>query len=527
MSTATHYTARDCSNSLGIPVDNLTLQSATQRIIAMAKQRDGRARLVSTLNVDFLVNALGLGSLSPRHPELLDVLRHSDLVTADGFPIIWLSRITGKPLQQRVAGSDLTPEIAREAARNKLSIFLLGGGEGVAAEAGKCLQNANPELQIAGTAAPYIHTSGDALHNAAADDDELLATINSSGADILLVGLGNPKQELWFNRNRERLQVPVSIGVGGTFEFITGTVKRAPQWMQSLNLEWLFRITQDPGRLWKRYAVGLAKLAALSAPLISVRAQELLRYPNLAATKTPPLQWRQLWSSRHNSLQMLRLPRAVTRDYIEQLLASLAGNEDDGCDRLLDFSAVQHIEVAGHHAFFALSDLLRHSSSRLTMLGLSPRLRKQLSACRVLDLLGDSQDSNDSSALNAISDPAASSQLQCKTYLIGETSLIFLGGQVRNTELEKVGLAESLRHCARNRQCVIDLRNALSIDSPAVAALHKMAELAKSSGGSLSICGASRNILQMFKVTEQDLSACLITDRQLLELIAAPEQYHA
>lgn len=526
MSIATHYTARDCSNSLGIPVDNLTLQSATQRIIAMAKQRDGRARLVSTLNVDFLVNALGLGSLSPRHPELLDVLRHSDLVTADGFPIIWLSRITGKPLQQRVAGSDLTPEIAREAARNQLSLFLLGGGEGVAAKAAQCLQNANPELQIAGTAAPYIHTCGDALHNAAAADDELLATINGSGADILLVGLGNPKQELWFNRNRERLQVPVSIGVGGTFEFITGTVKRAPRWMQSMNLEWLFRISQDPGRLWKRYAVGLTKLAALSTPLISARAHELVRYPNLASTHTPPLRWRQLWSSRDHSLQMLRLPRAVTKTYIEQLLESLSGIEDDGCDRLLDFSAVQHIEVAGHHAFFALSDLLLRSCGQLTMLGLSARLRKQLSACRVLDLLGEPQQINDSSALAAISNPTSSPDLQCKTYLIGETSLIFLGGQVRNTGLEEVGLAESLRHCARNRQCVIDLRNARSIDSPAVAALYQMAKHAKANGGTLSISGASRNILQMFKITEQDLSACMISDRQLLELIAAPEKAH-
>jgi len=92
--------------------------------------------------------------------------------------------------------------------------------------------------------------------------------INRSNADILLIAFGNPKQEIWFDRNRDRLKVPVSIGVGGTFEFITGSVARAPQWMQKAGIEWIFRIVQDPKRLWKRYFVGLFKFGLLIWPAI-------------------------------------------------------------------------------------------------------------------------------------------------------------------------------------------------------------------------------------------------------------------
>ena len=125
MATLIHHPSRDCISPLGIPVDNLTLTEAVDKVTAMARRREGRARLVSTLNVDFLVNALGTRFADARHPELLDVLRNSDLVTADGFPLLWLSRLLGSPLQQRVCGSDLVPALAERAAEEGLSIFLL------------------------------------------------------------------------------------------------------------------------------------------------------------------------------------------------------------------------------------------------------------------------------------------------------------------------------------------------------------------------------------------------------------------
>ena len=524
MSTMTYPLTRDCVNSLGIPVDNLSLQQAIDRIVDMAQSREGKTHLVSTLNVDFLVNSLGYGFTRPRHPELLNVLRSSDMVTADGFPIIWLSKIMGKPLKQRVTGSDLTPALASRAASEGLSLFLLGGGEGVAAAAATALQAANPELKIAGTSAPFIHTQGPALADFAADDETVLHKINSSGADILLVGLGNPKQELWFNRNRHKLQVPVAIGVGGTFEFITGSVKRAPRWMQRLNLEWLFRITQDPARLWQRYAKGLVKLAVLTTPLIYYRARELMFYRSMHKQTTPELRWRSLWSSREQSLAVLRLPRLVTRPYLEQLVCSLQQESASTATRLLDFSKVKHVEISGHQEFFSLAAILRDPNSDISLLGMTAAVSRELTACRIMDVLGESDSGN---PLNALSTTTGNERYQaptCKSYMMGATGLVFLAGHIDGQGLARMGFVETLQHTARDRTCIIDFRDVSLLESSAIAELYPLiTAIEASEKGEILVSGAGPNVRQMFRMSGLAQPVRFIDDATLLAHIATEE----
>ncbi len=245
---------------LGLAFDAVTLEATVAHLaeLALARRRGEDRPLcqVATVNVDFLVNVYGWGR-SVRHPELRDVLRRAGLVVADGMPLVWLSRLLGAPLPERVAGSDLVPALAARAAQEGLSLYLLGGREGVAQRAAEVLQRRYPGLVIAGWRSPMIHTAGPQLPRSLAEDEALVAEINASGADVLLVGLGNPKQELWIDRNRSRLAVAAAIGVGGTYEFIAGTVSRAPVGLQRAGLEWLYRLTRQPRRLFKRYAVGL------------------------------------------------------------------------------------------------------------------------------------------------------------------------------------------------------------------------------------------------------------------------------
>jgi N-acetylglucosaminyldiphosphoundecaprenol N-acetyl-beta-D-mannosaminyltransferase len=245
---------RDGFSSMGIAVDNLSMSEAVDRISGLIAdyERDQRARFVATLNVDFIVNSLGYFFSRPSHPELLEILRSADLVTADGFPVVLLSKIMGKPIKERVTGADLVPALATRAVRDGLSMYLLGGKPGSAEQAAAHLVHDNLGLLIAGTDAPMVHVEGDALSNYERDDSAIVERINASGANILLIGFGNPKQEQWFYRNRSKLRVGVAIGVGGTFEFLAGSVKRAPAVFQRLNIEWLYRISQDPGRLWRR-----------------------------------------------------------------------------------------------------------------------------------------------------------------------------------------------------------------------------------------------------------------------------------
>jgi len=527
MTTAIYSATRDCVNSLGIPVDNLSLQDVVDRIVAMTKDHEGETLLVSTLNVDFLVNSLGYAFTRPRHPELLSVLRSSDMVTADGFPIIWLSKIVGKPLKQRVTGADLTPALAARAVTEGLSLFLLGGAEGVAAAAANCLQLANPKLIIAGTAAPFINTEGPALKNFAKEDAVLLEKINSSGADILLVGLGNPKQELWFNRNRHKLQVPVAIGVGGTFEFITGTVKRAPQWIQKSNLEWLFRITQDPARLWRRYAAGMIKLTILAAPLIYYRIKECVFYRRADTIEAPEIVWQSVWSSRNQSLAALRLPVLVSARYLEELMSSLQQEHVIMALRLLDFSSVKHIEIAGHQEFFRLAQLLADPHNDISVLGVPEAVKRLLGACRIMDVVGENHNGNTLSTLSYSAQDEHAQQTGCKSYVMSNTALMFLSGPVNGEGLAAIGFVECLLHAARDHTCIIDLRNVTLLESTAIAELEPLIASHQATGdGAIMVSGAGANARQMFRITGLGESVIFIDDITLLASIAAEGQHY-
>lgn len=528
MSTLTQTLGRDCINSLGIPVDNLSLQQALDRIVGMARIRDGHARLVSTLNVDFLVNSLGCAFSRPRHPELLDVLRNSEMVTADGFPIVWLSRLIGKPLKGRVTGADLVPALATRAVSEGLSLYLLGGGEGAAASAAKVLVAANPGLEIAGTSAPFIHTSGPGLLDFDKDDELALASINASGADILLVGLGNPKQELWFNRNRHKLKIPVAIGVGGTFEFICGGVSRAPEWVQNMNLEWVYRIFQDPVRLWRRYAKGFFKLGVLTAPLAYYRAKELLWYRGDADDASPDLHWQSVWSSRSQSLSVLRLPRRVGANYLQALVSSLQEENAEGIQHLLDFSDVRHIDNAAQQEFFSIGQLLRDSRATLSILGMSRSVRRHLTACRIMDVIGESHSGNTLSALAHTPMNQRVHDTSCNSYVLSETTLIFLSGHVSGESLDSLGLVECLHHAARDQTCILDLRNVALLESTAVARLQSaVAEVYERAQGAILISGAGPNVRQMFRITGLGGSAIFIDDETLLASIATEGVVHA
>jgi exopolysaccharide biosynthesis WecB/TagA/CpsF family protein len=255
---------------LGIPFENLDINQSVERIFELIDDYflDERPRLVATVNVDFLVNTHSWRLNRTRHPELLEILRNADLVTADGMPIVWASKLMGKPLKQRVPGSDLLPKIARKAAEENKSIFLLGGREGIAEKAAKILKSKFPNLIIRGVLSPVVHVEGQKLLWAERDDLPIIKIINNSSPDILLIGFGNPKQELWFHRNQSRLKVPVSIGIGGTYEFIVGTVTRAPAWMRNSGLEWMYRLSQDPKRLFRRYFIDFFKYGSGIIPLI-------------------------------------------------------------------------------------------------------------------------------------------------------------------------------------------------------------------------------------------------------------------
>ena len=241
---------------LGMHFDAVTVPQALDRFFALAAMPPGShgCRIAATVNVDFIVNTYCATKSAPRNPALARVLRRAELVIADGMPLVWLSRLIGTPLPERVTGADLVPLIAERAARDHVKLYFLGGKEEYTRSAADILTKRYPGLEIAGIDTPFVKLDDP---DAAKQDLEICRKINESGASILLVGFGNPKQEIWAERNRANLKCGIAVGIGGTFNFIAGAVKRAPDWMRHSGTEWIFRIIQEPGRLWKRYGFGL------------------------------------------------------------------------------------------------------------------------------------------------------------------------------------------------------------------------------------------------------------------------------
>lgn len=241
---------------LGMHFDAVTVQQALDRFFELAAMPPGPrgCRIAATVNVDFIVNTYCATKSTPRNSALAHVLRRAELVIADGMPLVWLSRLIGTPLPERVTGADMVPLIAERAARDHVKLYFLGGKEEYTRGAAEILTKRYPGLEIVGIDTPFVKLDDP---DAEKLDLEICRKINESGADILLVGFGNPKQEIWAERNRANLKCGIAVGIGGTFNFIAGAVKRAPDWMRHTGTEWIFRIIQEPGRLWKRYGFGL------------------------------------------------------------------------------------------------------------------------------------------------------------------------------------------------------------------------------------------------------------------------------
>ena len=240
----------------GLLFDDVTMDEATARIVELARMRD-RPRFVCTGNLDHL-------AIAAEDAEFKAAYEAADLVVADGAPVVWLSKLGGTPLKERVAGSDLFWTLGRASAETGLTLFFLGGMEGAADAAKVELERRYPGTKIIGTYCPPFKTFG-----TQEEQDKIRDAVQAAKPDILLVAFGAPKQEKWIAKNKERLGVPIAIGVGGSFEMACGMLKRAPVWMQRVGLEWAYRFAQQPRRLFDRYIVRdvphLAKAAVRTA----------------------------------------------------------------------------------------------------------------------------------------------------------------------------------------------------------------------------------------------------------------------
>ena len=251
---------------MGCKVHNLDLDEAVERMLIAA--RDTNPSFAVTPNVDHVV-------MLSRCSDFRAAYARASISVADGMPLLWAARLKKNPLKQRVCGSDLIEPLCVGASKLGLSVYLLGGREGAADTAAAHLKERIPDLRVAGTSCPPM-----GFHSNPEQNSAVIDAVRVTKPDILFVGLGAPKQELWLSENLEKLGVPFSMGIGAGIEFTAGYVERAPVWMQNSGLEWAYRIFRDR-RLAKRYLwndlpfIGyLMKLAVLRAMRRAGRSEE-------------------------------------------------------------------------------------------------------------------------------------------------------------------------------------------------------------------------------------------------------------
>jgi N-acetylglucosaminyldiphosphoundecaprenol N-acetyl-beta-D-mannosaminyltransferase len=234
---------------LGVPVSPVEYGSAVQQILDWSRR--GESRYVCVANVHSLMEAFD-------SVQFCRVLAAADMVVPDGMPIVWMMRLKGCRRHGRVYGPALMEAVLHKAAEQGIAVGLYGSTEGVVRLLEDRLARDYPELRLAFRASPPFAE----LRELAVD--QAPRRIEESGARILFVGLGCPKQERWMAAQRGELPA-VMIGVGAAFDFLAGTKRQAPRWMQSIGLEWLFRLLSEPGRLWKRYAFHNPRFMFLAA----------------------------------------------------------------------------------------------------------------------------------------------------------------------------------------------------------------------------------------------------------------------
>jgi N-acetylglucosaminyldiphosphoundecaprenol N-acetyl-beta-D-mannosaminyltransferase len=230
---------------LGCPVDNLDRAQTLARAQELIATRRPHQHVV--MNADKILKAR-------RDEKLREIIRHCDIINADGMSLVWVSKIFGCPLKERVTGIDLMEDLIRMAAEKGQRLYFLGAREQVLARVIDIYREKYPALQIAGARNGYWTQEEEAA---------VVGNIKSSRADILFMAISSPRKELFLSRYLNEMGVPFVMGVGGSFDVVAGLVKRAPVWMQNNGLEWFYRFQQEPRRLWKRYLWGNTRFLGL------------------------------------------------------------------------------------------------------------------------------------------------------------------------------------------------------------------------------------------------------------------------
>jgi N-acetylglucosaminyldiphosphoundecaprenol N-acetyl-beta-D-mannosaminyltransferase len=455
---------------LGLPFHDLSLDEI---ISECGEMMEGESpRYVVTANVDFTAQA-------DEDVDLRKIVYFADRVVCDGMPLVWLSRIFGHPLKERVAGSDMVPRLLELCAREGHPVYFFGSDLETLKQAGEIAAQRYPGLRVAGCDAPAMGAVVEW------DNESICRRMKESGAKLLLVCLGCPKQERWIFANHSETGIPLSIGVGASLDFITGKQVRAPLWMQKTGLEWFWRMAGNPKRLVARYSkdfLFIIKATFKQARLQSRRQRfkpGLSRVVPISAPDVIHLRW-------EGSLEKGRMEGAPLPDHVDRpVLLNGSGilfMDSGGLGRLVVL--IRKCRAQGVDLFIvAPSDFMSEAlasaqmASLVTIMASESEALKRVTACRLLS-----------------SSSAADDEGAVKVSFQHPLDAIHLDAMM-----------EALDHAAGNaNRLIIDLEQVDFIDSRAVGALIRVHKRMLAKAGDLLLWRPRPDVREILRLLRVD-----------------------
>lgn len=496
---------------LGVPIDNLTMDEALARCDEFITdgRATGRTYQIATVNADFVVNSL-------HDPELQRILQEADMSTADGMPLVWGSRLLGGALPGRVTGADMVPALARRAAAKGYSIFFLGARPGVAAKAAAILQQRNPGLKVAGVYSPPPASIFEM-------DRTSLDLIKQAQPDILLVAFGNPKQEKWIRMHAPELPVPLAVGIGGTLDMIVGVTRRAPPWMQKVGLEWLYRMAQEPRRLFKRYlhdfayfgyfflqqwwamrrgtAISMVPLDAPNEPEVQPLAPVAPPEPEPEAPAPPPAPTEPAPTEPAPSPPSLRVLNPQGRIDVtnsRQFADSIRLALEEHPYLAVSLKAVTFLDSTALGTLVALSNQARSANGALYLIEVPAPITRLITLVRLNNFFELLDDAASAEARRREGDQSTKPLATSEGWVVAKAPRLF----------DAETAPSFVEHCSSRidgaTHMIIDLQETIFLASAGMAALLKLDRTLRERGGLLRITGCSPEVSRTLKLVRLD-----------------------
>lgn len=461
---------------MGVPFDQVTTPQALALIEEMIASR--RPHMLATANVDFLAQA-------QLDASLREILLNTDLVVCDGTPLVWLSRWLGDPLPERVAGSDMVPLLLTLASEKGYGVYFLGGQEEVQEKGLGIIRQRWPALKISGAWSPPFQPLEQMDH------EGMLRRLKEAAPDILLVSFGCPKQEKWISRNLHLANIPVSVGVGASIDFIAGTIKRAPVWMRKSGLEWIYRIIQEPRRLAGRYWRDIHIVApGILRQLWQMRGRGYFQ-KRTQTLKTPAPSAEPLREESGKAVQLLRLPERLDALSARETELWAEAENTPHAWILADASATQFIDSTGTGKLVRFARGCRERGGQCILVSPVPLVLQTLALMRLRDFFLVAGTLEEALALVPAT-PAGT----CR--ILWEDTVTAANLAAVDTEA-----FETLENLPSGAGLTIDLETVRFIDSAGVGLMLRLQRRARQRHVSLSFLNASapvRRVLGLLRV---------------------------